>query len=141
MGYYMRYFVESGPTPRMEDISAMCEGTEARLDGETLKDGEEAYAIFEILEAGTDVFEEEIGEFHEFIEDSRWSLGKRRVEKCLKNCTCFVAVQVLFGTRGTDATLAVIEPFWERMGARNPGLIQADGEGFYSGRKLILALE
>lgn len=94
----------------------------------------------EINRSGNDLFEEEIDEFKEFLEDVTGE-GKKEVLKCLKKARATVAVQVLFGDRDAEVVLKKIDPIWQWLFASRKGLCQTDGEGFYDQEGLILKLE
>ena len=52
-----------------------------------------------------------------------------------------VAVQVLWDGEEADAALALLDPLWAWLFRERPGLLQADGEGFYDSERLILRVE
>jgi hypothetical protein len=89
---------------------------------------------------GDGLFDEERRELIEFAEDGD-EVGKRRVIDILRAARGIVAMQVLFGDGDTERTLAAIDPLWRWLHANRHGLLQADGEGYYDGNKLILELE
>ncbi|MBX3118227.1 MAG: hypothetical protein KF784_04120 [Fimbriimonadaceae bacterium] len=143
MAYYMRFFSESS-LPALSEIQAAFTTVNKEYSLTTeepfvLSFGECEIAVLEISCPGDEVFEEEIEEFLESLEGSFFK--RRRVEKCLKNCAGILAVQVLFGGKDSNETLDRIAPLWHFLMKRSKGLIQADGEGFYAGTKLILELE
>jgi len=102
-----------------------------------LKHGDDVYGVVEVNRPGDGLFEEEIGELKEFVEDVR---GKRKpdVLKSLDEAKAIIAVQVLFGDRQAEVTLQKLDPLWEWLISNRKGLLQADDEGYYdqSGRIL-----
>ncbi len=90
---------------------------------------------------GDGLFEEERDELIELVEGGDDAPTRGRVVSTLRIARAIVAVQVLFGDGDTDETLDRLVPLWTWLQANRRGLIQADGEGYYDGPKLILSLE
>ena len=83
---------------------------------------------------------EEIEEFTEFLADVPDTPHRRNVLSRLERTTFIVANQIPtfdFEDDGYDAAGEFMRFFVEHNG----GMIQADGEGFYDGRELIVELE
>ena len=143
VGYYMRFFVEGD---RVSSKNALTDvftraGAEYQLVDGVLSRGAAQFASIEINRRGDELFQEEIDEFREFLEDADEGPAKVRVLQCLDSAMGTVAVHVLFGNRDTEGTLDARTPLWETLFSRYDGLLQADGEGFYEGDNLILKLE
>ena len=87
----------------------------------------------------TTLVSEEIEEFLEFLEDAPDNRSRRQVEQHLRDTRFIVAAQLAGDTDddGYDALANLLRYFVDHNG----GLIQADGEGFYDGDKVIVALE
>jgi len=147
MGYYIRFF-DTSETPltigeietalREVDPGYRLEAPEAATIPQAdlyLRDG--LYAEIEINEPGEGLFEDEIAEMLEFLEDAEGKTRKR-VEHVLKGARRIVSVRVLGQGRDTETTLAGIDPLWKWLFSRRPGLLQADGEGYYDADELIL---
>jgi len=100
----------------------------------------EIYGQVEINRIGDDLFNEEIEELREFVEDAEGK-DKKKVTKCLRKARCIVTVQVLFQYRDTETTLSKINTLWQWLFANRKGLLQADGEGYYDLNELILEVE
>jgi len=64
--------------------------------------------------------------------------SKERVLAFLKQVKVRIVVQVLDGGREIEETFQKIDPIWEWLMENYKGLLYADGEGFYEGKKLIL---
>ena len=105
-----------------------------------MKHGHDVYGVVEVNRPGDGLFEEEIGELKEFVEDVR---GKRKADvlKTLSEARAIVAVQVLFGDRQVEATLHKFLPLWEWLISNRKGLLQADDEGYYDQTGRILKVE
>lgn len=85
------------------------------------------------------LFNEEMDEFLEATKDLSDSPGKERVIEHLRKTRFVVSnkIPTAFGTKDYDA----LGEFCEYIAAKCKGLIQADGEGFYEGKYLILPLK
>jgi hypothetical protein len=143
MGYYMRFFVEDGKPLTLDEVASGLNGIdpEFRIDADgTLHRADQLLSQLEISSTDDDLLREEINEFVEMIEEAQ---GARTAELAdrLNQVTAVLGVQVLWQGRTSEQTLNLLDPLWNWLLEHRRGLIQADGEGFYDGRKLILALE
>ena len=84
------------------------------------------------------LFEDEIEEFLDFLDDAPASTATRSVIDRLKQSRTIVAVQIL---GPDDDAVAAASPLVAFFAERCDALIQADGEGFYEGDNLIVPLE
>ena len=101
---------------------------------------DDAVAVIEVNVCGDELFEEERDEFLELIEECR-GRGRRKVVKAFRDASAIVAIQILFGERDVEEVLELVDPLLDWLVSNRTGLLQVDGEGFYEGRKLILAEE
>lgn len=96
-------------------------------------------AIISIEDRRDSLFEEEIEEFQELLEDEP-SPAAREVEIVLDKCQRIVVVQ-LFTTQGSlEESLQRIDLLWNHLTASRTGLVQVDGEGFYNSEGLFLEM-
>lgn len=99
------------------------------------------YGTLEINRPGDGLFDEEIEELQEFLEDAE---GERKSEvlQTLNDAKAIVALQVLQQGRATDEeTLVRIDLLWEWLFANYKGLMQADAEGYYDASGLVVKVE
>ena len=159
MGYYVRAFCTTGEPPAIRPIldfakerGSVVEGVSnaTGLDDPTWEDAAVLYKtgknpiLLEINrdqagEAGS-MFREEIEEFLEFLEDAPNDSKRKRVEQHLRKTTFTVAAQLAtsdIDDDGYNALGYMLRYFVEHNG----GMTQADGEGFYDGDEVIVALE
>jgi hypothetical protein len=98
-------------------------------------------AHVEINVPGDGLFDEER---EELIESLSVAAGddsaKANVVASLRAARTIVAAQVLFGTGDTDSTLKALDPLWQWLFRNRRGLLQADGEGYYDARGLVLSV-
>lgn len=161
MSYFIRAFCTLGELPPLRSVlaSAAEHGSNLALNPaltspDTLEDtgwtragigykNNNAPILLEVyrdIEEEDSSMREEVEEFLEFLEDAPRNRHRRRVEKHLKNTRFIVSAQLPRSDIDEDGFAAVgnvLEYFVDNNGA----LIQADGEGFYEGRKLIVELD
>jgi hypothetical protein len=106
-----------------------------------LMHGEDIYGQIEINTPDDGLFDEEIGELIEFLENAEGE-NKKRVLETLNNAKSIFCIQVLNQGRSSDEdTLSKIDPIWEWCFRNRKGLMQADAEGYYDASGLILEVE
>jgi hypothetical protein len=148
MGYYMRFLDTSEKPLAIDEIEGAMRNVDpayrleapesARMIPQAdLNLGDGLYAEIEINQPGDGLFEDEIAEMLEFLEDAEGK-GRKRVEVVLKGARRIVSVRVLGQGRQTEETLAGIDPLWKWLFSTRDGLLQADGEGYYDADDLIL---
>jgi len=159
MGYYVRAFCTSTDVPKLNDvlewlsnrglIISIDDEEKAKLDSSDWKQISLYYKTGKLpilAECNCDngseecLMREEVNEFLEFIGKPGLSLNKRRVLKHLANTKFIIACQLPtsdIDDDGYDANGEFLRYFIEHC----DGMIQADGEGFYSGNEIIVKLE
>ena len=139
----MRFFVEDGRPLTFDELSSGMRSIDPEFrieaDGEVFR-GDDLLGRMAINVTGEEPFRTEIDEFVEMVEDTDEE-GKEDVAGRLKDVTAILAVQVLMQQRTLAQTLDLLDPMWAWLLVHRRGLVQADGEGFYEGTELILALE
>ncbi len=147
MGYYMRYIVADERPVAVGDIRTAFAGAGAgyEIEGEdgeaTITHAGQAIGEVTVNVPGDGLFDEELEELVEFAREGDDQSAAAGVVKVLRAARAIVAVRVLFGDREADRTLDLLAPIWTWLQVNREGLIQADGEGYYDGQELILALE
>jgi hypothetical protein len=150
MGYYLRVFCTSEKLPALRDVFgwSASEGIELQAPSADLdaRDWDQAEIIYKadkqpfVAERNTDeLLREEVEEFIEFLEDVDDSPERDRVINHLRQSRAVVATQLL-GDIDDDGYTAV-GTFLSFFADHAGGLIQADGEGFYEGDRLIVELQ
>ncbi|MBO0888566.1 hypothetical protein J2P12_05635 [Candidatus Bathyarchaeota archaeon] len=144
MGYFMRYVATDSKPVTLDQIEAALKKASPdysiRKFSETrgeLRLGNDIYGTVEINRAGDQLFASEIQGLVEEVEEAG-GIGKKTVLRALDDASSIIAVQVLWGPRKTEETLAKLDSLWNWLLANHEGLVQADGEGYYQNRKLIL---
>lgn len=143
MGHYMRYIVADERPVTLEDVrralevpDGSCEiegdGTEATITHRGHRAGH-----LTINSPGDGIFDEERDELMEIVKRGPDRI-RDDVLATLRAAQNIVAVQVLFGDGNIENTLAAIDPLWRWLHDNRRGLLQADGEGYYDARGLIL---
>lgn len=147
MGYYMRFFDISeepltiraieGALRDVDPAYRLEEPESARIPQADMYIGDGLYAEIEINAPGDGLFEREIAEMLEFVEDVEGK-GRKRVENVLRGARRIVSVRVLSQDRESEDTIAGIDPLWRWLFSTRAGLLQADGEGYYDADNLVL---
>lgn len=149
MGYYMRFFDTSTQTLNLCDVNSalrqidpayrveIVPETDA-LQGE-LHYGDGLYGEIEINQPGDGLFDEEIQEQLESLEDTVDG-DPTPVSETLRAARRSIVVRVLSQGRDSQDTLVRIDPLWLWLFESRSGLLQADGEGFYNSQGLVLEL-
>jgi hypothetical protein len=147
VGYYMRYIVADDRPVAVGDLRTAFAGAGAgyEIEGEdgeaTITHAGQAIGQVTVNIPGDGLFDEELEELVELAQESEEQSAAAEVVEVLRAARAIVAVQVLFGDRETERTLDLLAPLWTWLQVNREGLIQADGEGYYDGQELILALE
>jgi hypothetical protein len=147
MGYYMRFFDTSEKPLSIDEVEGALREVDpayrlespesAKIPQADLYLREGLYAEIEINQPGDGLFEDEIAEMLEFLEDAEGK-ARKRVEKVLKSARRIISVRVLGQDREAEDTLAGIDPLWRWLFSTRAGLLQADGEGYYDADDLVL---
>ena len=168
MGYYMQYLFEEEPEVRLDSLEGALKEIDDKYafvdwdnDGRSAEiryDGE-VYGAFDLETIGEiknplppsgysplagGELDEEIQELIEEVEAVKgWFVKKPkdRVLAFLRQVRVRLVVRVLWGGREAEETLAKLDPIWEWLMANHKGLLYAEGEGYYEGRKLILKVK
>jgi len=147
VGYYMRY-VSSDRRPitgaELRDaLLATGSGYDVEVDdtAATIVHAGATIAHVEINTPGDGLFDEECAELMEFAATASGDVpAKARVLQTLREAQTIVAAQVLFGTGETESTLRRLDPLWAWLFRNRQGLLQAEGEGYYDVRGLVLRM-
>jgi hypothetical protein len=140
VAYDMRFLSEDDQPLNLEEIMAGLRSADPgfRLDEEgILARGEELLAELDVSDPGDDLFTAEIDELRDLAGQD--SAAGRAVAARVESVTAILAVRVLWQTRTAEQTLGLLDTLWHWLQAHRRGLVQADGEGFYEGQRLILA--
>ena len=147
MGYYMRFITTEKKPSSIGELNALLQTRKANWNLEIeeaskrpsadIKFGEHLLGELELNQPGDGLFDEEIEELLEFIEED--CKGDRsRVENLLRNATAAYVVRVLSQGRESGETLEYLDVFWEVLFQRHDGLLQADAEGYYDDSGIVL---
>lgn len=150
IGDFIRYIITSGH----EITLALVEEALQSFDGEfsifrdqaatnsgDIVHGSDVYGEIEVNRAGEQVFVEDIEDLRDQLtdtDDDANSDGVAQALETLDGATAMVAVQL---AEAGHEHYSQIDPLWDWLFARYPGLLQIDEEGYYSKDELILAVE
>lgn len=133
----MRYFADSAVA--LKPISAALKGVDPqfKIDGGELTRGNELLAEIEINSARTDLFDEELASKINALEHVA-SPAAHHVINRLRGTQSIVIVRVVDGDPAV--TWERLGPLWSMLPTISTGLMQLDGQGFYDGSQLAVAL-
>ena len=101
--------------------------------------GSEIFGEVEVNRREDQVFGEDVEELRELLDGFRAQEdGKRRVRAALDAASGMIALQL--SEEGHEAYRRV-DPFWDWLFERYPGLLQIDDEGYYNQDEQILSFE
>ncbi len=150
MGYYMRFISTDEKEITIKAMAEALTAEDSSYELQVEQDAEcpsgillfrgEEYAEIESNTLGDEVFEEEIEELKEFLEDAG-SGDVARVHSTLEDAKGIVAARVLFGGRKPEETLLRLSALWTWLLNNRTGLLQADGQGYFDASGLMLEVE
>jgi len=141
MGYWMRFFDNHKKPLKLANLRAGLRRVDRKFDiemGELTYNGE-AFAQVEISEPGDGTFDDELANFRTAVAAKRGakSASKAKVLTTLDEVKRTIAVRV----GDHDDALDLLDTVWDWLFDHRSGLLHAEGEGFYEGETLILALK
>ncbi|HEX8251099.1 MAG TPA: hypothetical protein VF599_23195 [Pyrinomonadaceae bacterium] len=150
MGYYMRFIVTDEKKVSLTELESGLRQTDAdyRIDkGENeeregvLIHSEAVYGELSVNEPKDGLFDEEIEELKEFLEEADESAAKEKVSEVLNRAKSLIAIRVLSQSRGIEETFEKLDPVWNWLFENRQGLLQADAEGYYDASGLVLEVD
>ena len=146
MSYYMRYILTDARKLELPELAQGLVSLDSayRVDVAdhmaTLHHGRVALGHLELNVPGDGLFDEEIGELAEFAQDVN-GIDATPVPMALRGATGILAVQVLGGAADNPAMRSLLDPMWTWLFEHRSGLLQADGEGYYGPKGLLVAVD
>jgi hypothetical protein len=150
MGYYMRFFDTSDHPLDLNAVDSALRQIDPAYRIEVLPDtdalqgelhyGDGLYSEIEINQTGDGLFDEEVQEQLETLEDAEQG-DPAAVASTLRTAKRSVVVRVLWQGREAEDTLVRIDPLWRWLFNSRSGLMQADGEGYYDSQGAVLVVK
>ena len=151
MGYYIRVFCTSPDVPSLHHVLNWMkkEGYEPSIGPDSADNWEQVDLVYkeggsplvvDITRAdGSDssLFNAEIQEFMEWLEEIEDSPDKQKVLHHLQATSYMVGIQLLL-SNFDDEGYAAVNTFTEYFVQHHGGMVQADNEGFYEGDRLLV---
>lgn len=142
MPYSMRFFVDGAESsPALPQIAAALRAVDPAFEirGRDLYRGLELLGQIAVRPATDATFGSDVRLLQEQI-DAVGGDSATLVKDRLARAHSAVAVQLVWGKRGTETTLDLLAPLWQWLFEHHDGLLQTDGEGLYDADKLLLEL-
>jgi hypothetical protein len=142
MGYWMRFFDTKKPALTLRSLTSGLRRIDPRFGfalGQLTYDGAD-FAQLDVSKPGDGLFDEELATFRACVEAKggrKSAAAKAEVLATLDATRRTVAVRVGDHPEALD----LLDTVWAWLFEHRAGLLQADGEGFYDGEELILAVK
>ncbi len=139
MGYHVRFFADA-----IVSLKAIANGLKAvdptfKIDGGELTRGPELLGELEISAAPSDLFDEDLAA-HVGQLERLGSPAAQQVIGRLRATRSIVTLHILDGERDPAVTWQQLGPLWTVLPSISTGLTQSDGQGFYDGSQLLVAM-
>ncbi len=139
MSNYVRYFADGVVT--LKSIGGGLAGFDPqfKIDGGEVLRGPDLLGEVEVSVTGSDLFAEDLAT--KINECGRvGSQAAQQVVARLRRTQSIVTLRVLDGERDPATTWNMLGPLWTVLPSLSTGLTQVDGQGFYDGSQLVVAL-
>lgn len=137
VGYLVRYYAAQPLTSKALHQALQAADPSMKIDLGELLHGEQSLGQVEVNQASGDLFEDDLRSTIGIIEAT--GQGAAVVPR-LRASRAVVVADLDWGTRGPDATLALVAPLWAALRQLSPGLSQWDGHGLYDGDHCLVDL-
>ncbi|MCX5745345.1 MAG: hypothetical protein NT062_22945 [Proteobacteria bacterium] len=139
MSYCVRYFADRVVTLKGIGAGLATFDPGFKIDGGEVLRGGELLGEVEISATGSDLFAEDLAA--NIAECERVaSHAAAQVVARLRTAQSIVTLRVLDGERDPAVTWDLLTPIWTVLPSLSTGLTQMDGQGFYDGSQLIVAI-
>ncbi len=146
MGYYFRYLLQTEHNLQLSDIEKglkrhnnnySIQQSEVKDQGDLLYD-DKVIAHIEINHPTEDIFKEDIEELSDTIGTPQTTIEHKILDQ-IHSTNLLIAIEAIWSGTQRNTTLDKLDPLWTWLFDNHPGILQADGEGFYTREGLILA--
>ena len=139
MSYYIRYFADGALSLKAIAAGLKSFDPQFKIDGGELTRAAEMLGEVEINSAGSDLFGEEIATKVAALNQvggqaAQWVINR------LQQSQSVGVFHVLDGERDPNVTWEMLQPLWTVLPGISPGLTHVEGQGFYDGPQLVLAI-
>lgn len=137
VGYMVRYYAAQPITSKALHQALQAVDPALKIDLGELLHGDQSLGQVEVNQASGDLFEDDLRNTIRVVEST--GQGAAVVPR-LRASRAVVVADLDWGTRGPDATLALVAPLWNVLRQLSPGLAQWDGHGMYDGDQCVVDL-
>ena len=135
----MRYFADGAVTLKAIGAGLVAVDPQFKIDGGELLRGKELLGELEICAAGSDLFGEDLAAQVNTLERIGTPAARHVIAR-LHGTKAIVTLRVLDGERDPAVTWDLLAPLWSVLPTLSTGLTQSDGQGFYDGSQLVVAM-
>jgi hypothetical protein len=135
----MRYFADGPVTLKAIGTGLARVDPQFKIDGGELMRGSELLGELEITAAPSDLFAEDLAARIAELERVASPAARQLIAR-LSEAKAIVTLRILDGERDPAVTWDLLGPLWSVLSALSTGLTQSDGQGFYDGSTLAVAI-
>ena len=135
----MRYFADGVVTLKAIGTGLGGIDPQFKIDGGELLRGKDILAEIEINTTGSDLFAEDLATKVRELERISTPAAQQVIAR-LQRTQSIVTLHVMDGERDPGVTWDLLGPLWSVLPALSTGLTQSDGQGFYDGSQLVVAM-
>jgi hypothetical protein len=139
VSYYLRYFADRVVTLKAIGAGLVAVDPAFKIDGGDLMRGKDILAEIEINTTGSDLFGEDLTAKINDLERAQHPNARHVIQR-LRGTQAIVTLHVLDSALDPDVAWEMLSPVWTVLPALSAGLTQSDGQGFYDGSQLVVAL-
>jgi len=139
VGYYVRYFADRVVTLKAIGTGLVGADPQFKIDGGELMRGQELLGEIELNATGSDLFDEDLGSKIAELERVASPAAHHAIQR-LRGTQAIVTLHVLDGARDPEVTWDLLAPLWSVLPALSTGLTHSEGQGFFDGSELVVAL-
>lgn len=145
MGYYFRYLTQttnnlriSNMEDKLKELDSHYQLEYAQIDNTAdLLYQDKLIAHIEINHSDEDIFQDDIEELSDTIGTPQNTIEQNILNQ-IRAANTLIAIEAIWQGTNREATLDKLDPLWKWLFQHYPGVLQADGEGFYTADGLIM---
>jgi hypothetical protein len=135
----MRYFADGVVTLKAIGTGLAHIDPKYKIDGGELIYETELLGEIEINTTGSDLFDEDLRSNIAKLERVTSPAASQLIGR-LRGTTSIMTLHILDSRRDPNVTWNMLGPLWSVLPTLSTGLTQSDGQGFYDGAQLVVAL-
>ncbi|MBS1122312.1 MAG: hypothetical protein H6Q90_4540 [Deltaproteobacteria bacterium] len=139
VSYYMRYFADAPLALDSIKAGLSAEDPRFKIDGGEITRGTDLLAEIEINRPGSDLFDDELAKMSSQLQAVQSSAAGQVLSR-VRTTQALLALQVVVQARTQEQTMELLGPLWTVLQSLANGLWHVDGQGFFDGGQLVVAV-